>query len=122
MIWEDAPDVLKLFELALKPKFNIIPVDSGKECIERFTEEKKRGKKLHLLLLDNNINDMSGDIIGRKIIENNGTSGFKIILISAYNPDDSLLKELKKSSCITKFVKKPIYLSSLIEIVEDTID
>jgi hypothetical protein len=65
MICEDEPGILKLFELAPKPKYNIIPVDSGKECIERFAEEMKRGKKEHLLLLDYKINDMSGDIIAR---------------------------------------------------------
>ena len=72
-----------------------------------------------LLLLDYNISDMSGDIIARKINEYSRT---KIILISAYNLDGSLLKELNESDCIAKFIKKPINLSSLIETVADTID
>ena len=62
---------------------------------------------------------MSGDIIARKINEYSRT---KIILISAYNLDGSLLKELNESDCIAKFIKKPINLSSLIETVADTID
>jgi hypothetical protein len=44
-----------------------------------------------------------------------------MILITAYNVDDSLLKELKESDCIAKFIKKPIHLSSLIELVADAI-
>ena len=61
---------------------------------------------------------MPGDFIAHKIDESDGT---KIILISAYNMDDSVLKELRESNSIVKFVKKPIHLSSLIKLVEETI-
>jgi hypothetical protein len=43
-------------------------------------------------------------------------------LISAYNLDDSLLKELNENNYIAKFIKKPINLSSLIELVAGTIN
>jgi hypothetical protein len=33
----------------------------------------------------------------------------------------TVLKELKESDCIAKFIKKPIHLSSLIELVADAI-
>ena len=35
MICEDEPDVLYLFELLLKSKYNIIMVDSGEDCIKK---------------------------------------------------------------------------------------
>jgi CheY-like chemotaxis protein len=119
MICDDDPDLLNLLGKAFNPKYNVILVSSGKECIEKYVEELSRGNKIHLLLLDYKISDMSGDFIARKINEYSGT---KIILISAYNLDDSLLKELKESNCIAKFIKKPISLSSLNELVADTIN
>lgn len=61
MICEDELDLLKLFGLALKSKYNVILVGSGKECIKRFIEERKQGNRIHLLLLDYKIIDMSGE-------------------------------------------------------------
>lgn len=118
MICEDDPDILRLYGLALKPQYNVILVDSGEECIKRYIKERKRHNKIHLLLLDYKIRDMPGDFIAHKINESDGT---KIILISAYNMDDSILKKLKDSARITKFVKKPIYLSNLVKLVEEAI-
>jgi DNA-binding NtrC family response regulator len=118
MICEDDPDILRLYGLALKSQYNVILVDSGEECIKRFIEERKRDNKIHLLLLDYKIRDMPGDFIAHKIDEADGT---KIILISAYNMDDSVLKELRETKSVVKFVKKPIHLSSLIKLVEETI-
>jgi response regulator RpfG family c-di-GMP phosphodiesterase len=52
MICDDEPDLLLSFELILKSKYTIIMADSGEECIEKFIEEKSRGNKIHLVLLD----------------------------------------------------------------------
>jgi CheY-like chemotaxis protein len=119
MICEDEPDLLKLFGLALKSKYNVILVSSGEECIKRFIEELKRGNKIHLLLLDYRFSDISGESVARKIKEHNNT---KIIMITAYSLDDSLLKELEESNCVAKFIKKPVQLKSLINLVADTIN
>jgi CheY-like chemotaxis protein len=100
-----------------KSRYNVISANSGGEYIAKFLEEKNRGNQIHLLLLDYRLSDVSG--VARKIKEYGGT---KMILISASNIDDSLLKELKENQCVTRFVKKPIRLSKLIEIVADTID
>ncbi|MGH9987805.1 MAG: response regulator [Nitrososphaeraceae archaeon] len=118
MICEDDPDLLKLFGMAFKSKYNVILVSSGEECIRKFTEEKNRGNKIDLILLDYKLSDISGDSVARKIKEYSAT---KIILISAYNMDDELLKELQESNCITRYVKKPIHLNSLNKLVEETI-
>lgn len=61
---------------------------------------------------------MFGDSVARKIKEYNGT---KIILISAYNLDDTLVKDLKENKYIAKYIEKPIRLTNLIELVADTI-
>ena len=119
MICDDEPDLLKLFGTALKSKYNVILVSSGEDCINRFIEEKNRGSKIHLILLDYRLKDIPGDSVARKIKEYNGT---KIILISAYNSDDSLLNELEENKCITSYITKPIRLSNLIKLVEETMN
>jgi CheY-like chemotaxis protein len=119
MICEDDPDILKLYGLALKPRYNVVLVDSGEDCMERFIKEKNQGNKIHLILLDYKLGDVSCESLTHKIKEYEGT---KIILISAYNIDNLLLKELEENKYIAKYVKKPIYLSSLIKIVEETVN
>lgn len=118
MICDDEPDLLKLFGTALKSKYNVILASSGKDCIKKFIEEKNRGNEIDLLLLDYRLKDIPGDSVARKIKEYSGT---KIILISAYSSDDPLLNELKENNYITKYIEKPIRLSSLIKLVEETI-
>jgi CheY-like chemotaxis protein len=118
MICDDERDLLLLFGLALRPKYNVIQVDSGKDCIDKFIKEKNRGNKIHLLLLDYRLGDMFGDSVARTIKQYNGT---KIILISAYDLDSSLVKELEENKYIVKFIEKPIGIPNLIEIVANTI-
>ena len=115
MICDDEQDLLLLFGLALESKYNIILVDSGEDCIDKYIEEKSCGNKIHLILLDYRLgSSMFGDFVARKLKEYNGT---KIILISAYDLDGALLKELEDGNYITKYVKKPIHPNDLVELV-----
>jgi response regulator RpfG family c-di-GMP phosphodiesterase len=118
MICDDERDLLELFGLALKTKYNVILVSSGEDCIDKFIDEKNRGNKIHLVLLDYRLGGMFGDSVARKIKEYNGT---KIILISAYDLDDTLVKDLEENNYIAKYIEKPILMNSLIELVADTI-
>ena len=118
MICEDEPDVLLSFELQLKPKYNIIVVDSGEECIKKYVEELKRGNKIHLILLDYRLSDMMGDFVARKIKEYSET---KIILISAFNIDGVLVNELENGRYISKYVLKPIETDSLINLIDEIV-
>ena len=118
MICDDERDLLELFGLALNIKYNIILVDSGEDCIDKYIDEKNHGNKIHLILLDYRLGGMFGDSVARKIKEYNGT---KIILISAYDLDDVLVKDLEQNKYIAKFVEKSILINSLIELVADTI-
>ena len=118
MICDDERDLLELFGLALNIKYNVILVDSGEDCIDKYIDEKNQGNKIHLILLDYRLGGMFGDSVARKIKEYNGT---KIILISAYDLDDSLVKDLEENNYIAKFVEKLILINSLIELVADTI-
>ena len=118
MIYDDERDLLELFGLALNIKYNVILVDSGKNCIDKYIDEKNQGNKIHLILLDYRLGGMFGDSVARKIKEYNGT---KIILISAYDLDGELVKDLEENKYIAKYIEKPISINSLIESVADTI-
>jgi CheY-like chemotaxis protein len=119
MICEDEPDVLLSFELILESKYNIIMVDSGQKCVEKYIAEISRGNKIHLVLLDYKLRGgVMGDSVARKIKEYSET---KVILISAYNIDDELVKELKNGSYITKYVLKPIDSERLTNLIDDII-
>ena len=48
-------------------------------------------------------------------------NGVKIILISVYDLDNALVKELEESKFIVQFIEKPIEPANLIEIVARTI-
>ena len=115
---EDEPDVLLSFELLLKSKYNIIMVDSGEECIEKYIEERNRGKTIDLLLLDYKLGDIMGDTVARKIKEYSGT---KIILNSAYNIDDLLVKELDNGNYISKYLQKPFETNRLTDLVGEIV-
>ena len=118
MICDDEQDLLLLFGLALESKYNVIQVGSGEDCIEKYLEEMNRRNKVHLILLDYRLGDMFGDSVARTIKQYNGT---KIILISAYDLDRALVKELEDNEYIVKYVKKPIELTDLIELVANMI-
>ena len=118
VICDDEQDLLQVFELALGLEYNVILASSGKECIEKFMEEKNQGNKVHLILLDFRLGDMMGDSVARTIKQYNGT---KIILISAYDLDSAFVKELEENKYIVKYIEKPIQVADLIEIVASTI-
>ena len=118
MICDDERDLLELFGKALQTKYNVILVSSGEDCIDKYIDEKNQGNKIHLILLDYRLGGMFGDSVARKIKEYNGT---KIILISAYDLDDVLVKDLEQNKYIAKYVEKPIHLTNLRELAADLI-
>ena len=118
MICEDEPDVLLSFEIMLKSKYNIMLVDSGEECIAKYIEEINRGNKIDLVLLDYRLCDIMGDSVARKIKEYGET---KIILISAFNIDGGLVKELENGSYISKYILKPIETDSLVNLIDEIV-
>lgn len=118
MICDNELDVLHLFGLVLESRYNVITVDSGEECIEKYTEETRRGNKIHLILLDYKLGSMWGDFVARKINEYNETN---IILISAYNVDHSLVTKLESGNYISKYVRKPVANDFLTDLVAEIV-
>jgi CheY-like chemotaxis protein len=115
MICDDELDLLYLFKYALEPNYDVLIVDSGKDCIEKFLEEKHKGKKVDVLLLDYKLGDMLGDIVACKIHELNGV---KTILITAYELEQDMVSHLIEKRCITGIMKKPVRIPTMIKELE----
>jgi response regulator RpfG family c-di-GMP phosphodiesterase len=115
MICDDEADLLHLFRYTLESTYNVVVAESGKDCLERFLEEKHRGKKVDVLLLDYKLGDMTGDIVACKIHELNGV---KTILISAYELDQTMTNHLLEHGCIKSILRKPIRMPVMVKEIE----
>ena len=115
MVCDDETDLLYLFKTALEPTYDVFAVESGTGCIEKFIEEKQKGKKIDVLLLDYKLGDMLGDIVACKIHELNGV---KTILISAYELERAVISHLMERHCIVGVIRKPIRVPAMIKEVE----
>jgi CheY-like chemotaxis protein len=115
MICDDETDLLYLFKSALEPTYHVLAVESGRGCIEKFIEEKQRGEKVDVLLLDYKLGDMLGDIVACKIHELNGVKTF---LISAYELEHAVVSDLMERRCIIGIMRKPIRVSAMIKELE----
>jgi len=110
MICEDERDVLVTYASILKLDYLVVPTSSGSQAIETFVQRKQDGQAIHVVLVDFKLGDMTGDEVARKIKVLNGT---KIVLISAYEIDDSLVNALKRDNVIVEFLKKPVSFETL---------
>lgn len=112
MVCEDEEELLELYAKVLEMKYTVIRVASGVECITKYLEQKNKGCPIDLLFIDYKLGDMYGDNVAKKIKELNG---IKIILISAYNLDESLKEDLLSKRYIEKFIQKPIKMRQIID-------
>jgi CheY-like chemotaxis protein len=119
MICDDEIDLLNLYKKSLELDYDVIIVDSGKDCIERYIEEKHNGRQIHVLLLDYKLGDMLGDIVACKISELNGV---KTLLISAYDLDQNMVQDLIARHCIVGTIRKPIRIPAMIRQIQDVLN
>jgi len=118
MICDDEVDLLNMYKKALETEYDVIIVDSGKDCIERYIAERHSGKKINVLLLDYKLGDMLGDIVACKISELNGV---KTLLISAYDLDAKMVTDLVARRCIVDTIRKPIRLNAMIQQIKQVL-
>ena len=120
MICEHDLTLMQLFQQVLGSKYNIITVDSGKECLNRYINEKVIGNKVDILLVDYRLKDLPGDIVATTVRELGGSKKrvTSTILVSTCDADKELLEELKTKDCIIESLEKPISANSLIDIIE----
>lgn len=119
MICDDEVDLLNMYKKALSREYEVIIVDSGKDCIERYIEEKHKGKQIHVLLLDYKLGDMLGDIVACKISELNGV---KTLLISAYDLDQLMVNDLLARHCIVGTIRKPIRMPAIMQQIQQLLE
>ena len=115
MICDDELDLLYLFKSALEQTYNVLAEESGRGCIEKFIQEKQKGRKIDVLLLDYKLGDMLGDTVACKVHELNGVKTF---LISAYELERAVVNHLMERRCIIGIMRKPIRMSVMIKELE----
>jgi response regulator RpfG family c-di-GMP phosphodiesterase len=120
MICEHDLNLVQLFQQVLASKYNIITVDSGTGCLNRYINEKVIGNQIDVLLVDYRLKDLPGDIVATTIRELSGSKKrvTSTILVSTCDADKELLQELKIKDCIIESLEKPISADSLIKIIE----
>ena len=118
MICEDNPDLLQVYKLALRTKYDVVGVASGKECLRKYADLRRNGRQISALLLDYRLPDATGDEVAMKLKELDGT---RVILISAYEIDDHLVNAMKLNGSITLFIKKPISIASLGQAIDSVL-
>jgi CheY-like chemotaxis protein len=114
MICDDERDLLLMFAIELETKYNVMTAASGEECIQKYVDERHKGRKIDLILLDYRLGDIMGDTVARKIKELNDV---KIILISAYDLDQQLICNLKENEYVVEVLKKPFTIESLMQVI-----
>lgn len=120
LVCDDEADLLLMFQIHLESQYNVLTVVSGRQCIDKINELKKKNEKIDLVLLDYKLGDISGENVARRIreIEKN----IKILLITAFELEDHVVKNMIKNRYINDIINKPIQLEELSKKIEDHLD
>ena len=120
LVCDDESDLLLMFQIHLESQYNVLTVVSGRECIDKINEIKKKNEKIDLVLLDYKLGDISGENVARKIrdIEKN----IKILMITAFELEDHVVKNMIKNRYINDIINKPIQLEELSKKIEEHLD
>ena len=110
MICDDERDLLLMFAIELRTKYNVLTAKSGGECIKMYLDAKHLGRKIDLILLDYKLGNTTSDYVAHKIKELNDV---KIIMITAYEVNHDIVKELEDNELVIDIVQKPIAIDSL---------
>ena len=120
MICESDPSLLSLFHQTLSSKYSVIAVDSGRECLSKYIDEKAKGNKIDILLVDYQLQDLPGDIIASIVRELSGNRkrATNTILICGREVDKKLIEDLKSKEYIIESLEKPVSTDSLLKVVQ----
>lgn len=105
-----------MYSAVLSQDYKIEKVVSGKDCISKFREIQNSFQSVIVLLLDFKLGDMNGDELARQLSR---IGEAKIILMSSFDLDINMIKELKDDNIITDFLPKPIKISILRKKIAD---
>ena len=120
LVCDDESDLLLMFQIHLESQYNVLTVVSGRECIDKINELKKKNEMVDLVLLDYKLGDISGENVARKIreIEKN----IKILMITAFELEDHIVKNMIQNRYINDIINKPIQLEELSKKIEEHLD
>jgi response regulator RpfG family c-di-GMP phosphodiesterase len=119
MICDDEKDILFAFSIELQTKYDVLTAESGEQCIKKYLDAKRSGRKIDLILLDYRLGDTTGDYVARKIKELNDV---KIIIITAYEVNHDIIREMEDNQLVIDIVQKPITIDSLMAKVAQGIE
>ena len=68
LVCDDESDLLLMFQIHLESQYNVMTVVSGKACIDKINELKKKNEMIDLVLLDYKLGDISGEDVARKLV------------------------------------------------------
>jgi len=111
LICDDEKDILLAFSIELQTKYNVLTAESGEECIKKYLDARRSGRKIDLILLDYKLGDTTGDYVAQKIKELNDV---KIIIITAYEVNEGIARDLGDNKLVVDIVQKPIAIDSLL--------
>jgi CheY-like chemotaxis protein len=120
LVCDDESDLLLMFQIHLESQYNVLTVVSGKECIDKVNELKKKNEMIDLILLDYKLGDISGENVARKIRETE--KNIKILMITAFELDDHIVKNMIQNKFINDIINKPIQLEELSKKIEEHLD
>jgi CheY-like chemotaxis protein len=106
LICDDEKDILLAFSIELQTKYNVLTAESGEECIKKYLDAKRSGRKIDLILLDYRLGDTTGNYVAHK-------NDVKIIMITAYEVNHDIVRELEDNELVVDIVQKPIAIDSL---------
>jgi DNA-binding response OmpR family regulator len=120
LVCDDEADLLLMFQIHLESQYNVLTVVSGRECIDKINEIKKKNEKIDLVLLDYKLGDTSGENVAREIreIEKN----VKILMITAFELEDHIVRNMIQNRYINDVINKPIQLEELSKKIEEYLD
>ena len=107
---DDKRDLLLMFAIGLQESYDVFTAKSGEECIKKYLDAKHSGIKIGLILLDYKLGDTTGYYVAHKVKELNDV---KIIMITAYEVNHDIARELEDNELVTDIVQKPVDIDLL---------
>jgi DNA-binding response OmpR family regulator len=120
LVCDDESDLLLMFQIHLESQYNVLTVVSGRECIDKINELKKKDEKIDLVLLDYKLGDTSGENVAREIREID--KNVKILMITAFELEDHIVRNMIQNRYINDIINKPIQLEELSKKIEEYLD
>ena len=88
--------------------------------LSKYIDEKVKGNKIDILLVDYQLQDLPGDIIANTVRELSGNRkrATNTVLICGREVDKKLIEDLKSKEYIIESLEKPVSADSLLKVIE----